>query len=48
MRLQEIGNAFVGVDLIFNLGEAVAFIFVNLVVDGAAALFDGVDDLLRF
>ena len=48
MRLQKIGNAFVGVDLIFNFGEAVAFVFINLVIDGSAALFDGIDHLLRF
>ena len=48
MRQQEIGNALVGVDLIFHAREPVAFIFVNLGVDGAPALLDGVHDLLRF
>ena len=48
MRQQEIRHAFVGVDLIFDAREAVAFVFVNLGVDGAAALLDGVDHLLRF
>ncbi len=48
MRLQKIGNAFVGVDLIFNFGEAVTFVLINLVIDCSASLFDRVDNLLGF
>ena len=48
MRQKEIGDAFVGIDLIFYPREAVAFIFINLVIHRAAALLDGIDNLLRF
>ncbi len=48
MRLQKIGDALISVDLIFHAGKAVALVFVNLVVDGSAALLDGIDHLLRF
>ena len=48
MGLQEIGYAFVGVDLIFYFGEAVAFVFIDFVFDYASALLDGVDYLLGF
>ena len=45
---QKICHALVGVDLVFDAGEAVAFVFVNLVFDRAAAFLDCVDHLLRF
>lgn len=45
---EEVGDSLVGIDLIFHAGEAVAFVFVDLIVDGPAALFDGIDYLLRF
>ena len=48
MRQQKIGDAFVGVDLILDAREAVAFVFVNLVINRPATLLDGVDHLLRF
>ena len=48
MGQQEIRNALVGVDLIFNAREAVAFVFIDFVIDGAAAFLDGIDHLLGF
>ena len=47
MRQQKIGDSFVGVNLIFHAGEAVAFVFVDLVFDRSAALLDRIDNLLR-
>jgi len=37
MSQQEVGDAFVGIDLILHPGEAVTFILVNLVINRAAA-----------
>jgi hypothetical protein len=48
VRQQEVGDALVGIDLIFDAGEAVTFVFINLIVHCAAAFLDGVDYLLRF
>jgi len=48
MRQEKVRDALVGVDLVFDPGEAVTFILVNLVVDGSAALLDGIHHLLRF
>lgn len=48
MREQKIRHALVGVNLILDSRETVAFVFVNLRVDCAAALLDRVDHLLRF
>jgi hypothetical protein len=48
VRFQKVGHALVGVNLIFNASEAVAFVFIDLVFDHAAALADRVHHLLRF
>jgi len=47
VRQQEVSNALVSVDLVFHAGEAVAFVFINLVIDRATALFDSINHLLR-
>ena len=48
MGFQEVGNSLVGVNLVFDFREAVAFIFVDFVFDYAAAFLDRIDYLLRF
>ena len=48
MRQQEIRDPLVSVDLVLNTGEAVAFVVVNFVVDGAAAFLDRLHHLLSF
>jgi hypothetical protein len=48
MRQEEVCDALIRVDLVFYTRETVAFVFVNFVIDSSAALFDGIDHLLRF
>ena len=48
VRFQKVGNALEGVDLVVYPREAVAFVFIDLVVHYSVALLDGVDYLLRF
>ncbi len=48
VRLQKISHALVGIDLIFDSSEAVAFVLIDFVFDHAAAFLDRIDHLLRF
>lgn len=48
MGQQKIGDALVGINLIFDAGKAVPLIFINLDVYRSPTFFDGIDDLLRF
>jgi len=48
MGEKEIGNALVGVDLVFHTGEAVAFVLVDLVIDRSATFLDRIYYLLAF
>ena len=48
MRLDEVGCALIGVDLILDARKTMAFIFVDLVFGYASALFDRIHDLQRF
>src|SRR6266568_503801 len=45
---KEVGDALVGIDLVFNAGEAVAFVVVDFEDGGAALFLDGVGYLLGF
>ena len=47
-HLQKIGDALVGVDLVFDARELVAFVLVNLQLHEAAVFLDGRRDLLGF
>ena len=46
--LQELGHALVGVDLVLDAGEAVAFVFVHFVFRHSAAFLDCIHHLLGF
>ena len=48
VRLQKIRHTLVSVNLILHTREAVAFVFVDLVIDRPATFLDGLDHLLRF
>ncbi len=48
MRFEKVSDTFVGVNLIFHSREAVAFVFVDFVLDYSATFLDRVHYLLRF
>src|SRR5580704_16225549 len=47
-RLQERGDALVGVNLVLDPGEAVALVFVHFIFRPSPALLDGIHHLLGF
>src|ERR1700730_11546263 len=47
-RLQELGDALVGVNLVLDPGETVALIFVHFIFRHSPALLDGIRHLLGF
>lgn len=48
VRFEKVCHSFVGIDLIFDTRETVAFVFINFIFHNAATLLDGIDYLLGF
>ena len=48
VRIQEVGDTFVGINLIFHPRKSMAFVFVDFQLNYPAALLDGIDHLLGF